>query len=118
MSDPGACIAFKPKRTFTAYIADTGRISVISETATPIDSIITEQPHTPLTTYESSPIFISPYNTVSQMPRSHLDPLLELFQCNRHIKLGIVFGISLLDFSANVTNLCSLVPHYLNSVMT
>ena len=61
----GACIAFEPKRTFTEFLADTGRISVISETATPIDSIIQEKSHTPLTTYDTCPIFISLYNIVS-----------------------------------------------------
>ena len=69
---PGACIALEPKCTFTTYLTYTRRISVISETSTPIESIIPYQFHTHLTSYDTSPLSISLYNIVSQISQSHL----------------------------------------------
>ena len=77
---PGSCISFEPKQSFAAYLADTGRISVISDSAITIDSIQPEKFHSPLTTDETSPLFISPYNIISQMPISKSDPLPDFLQ--------------------------------------
>ena len=115
---PGACIAFEPKRSFVAYLVDTGRISFISYSAIPIDYIQPEQFHPPLTTDETSPLFISPYNIISKIPRSSSDPLPAFLNCGRHTKLGIVFGVILPNLSLNCTNVCIILPHYLNAIMT
>ena len=53
---PGACIAFDPKGTFAAYLADTGWISAIQETAYPIEYIQTTQFNAPLTTDDPAPL--------------------------------------------------------------
>ena len=45
----------EPKRNFAAYLADTGRISVISDTASPIETIQPDQFHAPLATDEPPP---------------------------------------------------------------
>ena len=66
---PGSCIAFEPKISFTAYLTDTGHISVISESSTPIDLVQLEQFHSPLKRDNTSHLFISPYNTVSKILR-------------------------------------------------
>ena len=68
----GDCITFKTKRNFAAYLSENGYISFISETATTIDLLLSEQFHAPLTTDKTYPLFVSPYNTIYKIPRSNL----------------------------------------------
>ena len=65
-----------------------------------------------------SPPFISPYNILSKIPRSHLDPLLVFLQCGKHSKLGTIYSISIPELSIDFTNSCSMVPNYLNNNFT
>ena len=99
-------------------MVDAGRISVISDSATPIDSIQPEQFHYPLKTDDTYPLFISPYNIVSQIPRSKTEPLPAFLQCGHHKKIGTFVELRLLDLSLNCTNICSLLTHYLDATMT
>ena len=61
---PGACLAYQPHRTFSAYLVYSGRVFVISDTVSPIDSVPPDHFHHPIYMEPESPLFISPYNII------------------------------------------------------
>ena len=68
--------------------------------------------------YPDSPLFIYSYNIISKIPRSHLDPLPEFFQCGKQSKLGSIYEISLTKLSLHCANYFRKVPHYQNEILT
>ena len=68
--------------------------------------------------YPDSPLFISPYNIISKMPRSHIYPLPAFLQCGKHSKHGSIFDLSLPELSLNCENFYTKAPHDLNAILT
>ena len=69
----GACLVYKPLRAFYAYIADSGRISVIADIFGTIIYLISQYFHQPLSSHQESPLHISSYILVSRIPRPATD---------------------------------------------
>ena len=59
---PGSCIAYQAHITFSEYLEDPGRISVVAEIVEAIETLIPEHFHPPLSTDEESSLHIPPFN--------------------------------------------------------
>ena len=68
--------------------------------------------------YPDAPLFISPYNIISKMPRSHIYPLPAFLQCGKHSKHGSIFDLSLPELSLDCENFYTKAPHDLNAILT
>ena len=110
---PGVCLAYQPHRNFSAYNSNSGRISVIANRDEAIKSLIPEIFHSPHSLDPTSPLHISPFNIVANMPRSGQDKLPAFLQCVRHSKLGKIFGLTLPDLNPHTSNFYNLTSHYL-----
>ena len=115
---PGACLLYQYLRSFSAYTAETGRISVISDRVDTITSLIPQHLHQPLSAHQYYPLHITPYNLVSRMPRSASDPKPAFIQCGRHSNFWVIFGLSLPDLTPYSTAYCNIVSHYINAKLT
>ena len=72
---PVECIAYQPHRSFSAYLIDSGRISVITERAESIESLIPEHFHLPFSMDKDPSLHISLFNIVAKMPRTFTENL-------------------------------------------
>ena len=113
---PGACLTYQPHHAFYAYLVDLGRMSLILDTVPPKDSVFPDHFHHPILMDPESPLFISTYNIIPKIPRSHLDPLPEFLQCNKHSKHGSIYSLSLHERSLNCKKICCKAPHDLNAI--
>ena len=84
----GACLVYKPHRAFYIYLSDSGRNSIISERAEPINSLIPDILNFTLSQDPDSPLHTSPFNIVSNMTRSSQDKLPDFLQYEIHTKIG------------------------------
>ena len=100
---------------FLAYLADYGRMSILAETATIIDSVIPEHFYKPIGQDITSPLYIAPYTLVAQMPRSGYNSLPAFMRCGKNQKWGTIFGLCLPYLAVECPNYCNRVPHYLNT---
>ena len=96
-------------------MANSGHIPVILDRVDTIPSLIPKNLHIPLSIHQDSPLHISPYNLVSDMPRSATKPKPASIKCGRHSKFGTLFGLSLPDLIPYHTTYCKLVPHYIHT---
>ena len=80
---PGACLVYQPHQTFLAYLYNSVRMSIIPETEKIIDSVIPKIFYKLISQYITSPLYITPYTLISQMPRSGFNSLLAFLQCGK-----------------------------------
>ena len=102
-----SCLVSMPHQELSDYLTYSGIISVFAETPTPIDSVIIEHFHLPLSTDQTFPLQISPYNLIANMRRSQIDPLPAFLQCEKYPKFGTALGLRLTNLSSNCKNLCT-----------
>ena len=89
VSSPWDCLEYQPHCALCAYLEDLGRMSVILDTVSPIDSVLPDYFHHLICMEPESPLFISPYNIRSKIPLSHLYPLTEFIQCGKNSKMAL-----------------------------
>ena len=63
--DPWVFLVYQPHRTFSAYLVDCGRMSIIAHTEIIIDSVIYEHVYKPVSQDITPPIYITPYTLVA-----------------------------------------------------
>ena len=90
-------------------------MSTIAETETVIDSVILKKIYKPISENITSPLYITPYTLLAQMPISGSNSLQAFLRCGKHHKRGTIFGQFLPDLAAKCPNYCNSVPHYLNA---
>ena len=100
----GACLAYQPLRSFSAFTSDTVRTSVISNRVEPITSLIPQHFYHPLLTHKYSLMLITSYNLVSRIPRlaSYSKPVF--IQIGRHSQFGAILCLILLDLTPYSTS--------------
>ena len=113
--NPGACLVYQPRRAFWAYFVGSGKFSIIVEKAIVIDSVIPENFYKPTSQDITSPLYITPYTLVDQMPRSGSNYLPAFMQCGKNQTWETIFRICLPDFSLECLNYHNHVPYYLNA---
>ena len=67
---PEACIVYQAYRDLSAYLSDSGRISVITEILEAIEYLTPEQFYVLLSMDKDNPLHISPLNIAAKMPRT------------------------------------------------
>ena len=81
---PRACLAYQPHRSFSAYLADSGRISVIADKLKIVSSLIPDHFHSPLSINPYPPLRISPFNLIASIPIYPSDKLPSFIQYGRY----------------------------------
>ena len=115
---PGAFLDYNIHRSLSAYISDSGKISVIAETIEPIPSLIPENIHTPLSMEPEYPFHISTYKLVANMPIYQDNPLPDFIQCGKHSKIRTIHALIPPELSIHCRKFFSLVTHYISAKLT
>ena len=83
---PGTCLVYQTHWELSSYLSDSGRIYIITEPEKVIDYVIPEHFYKPISQDTTSPLYITPFTLVYQIPRSGSNSLPDFLQCGKQQK--------------------------------